>query len=43
MGGRRITLVVATDTRASFSETSYPNVFLSAPGVCILSDSQTTA
>jgi subtilisin family serine protease len=28
----------STDTRASFSETSYPNVFLSASGVSILSD-----
>jgi subtilisin family serine protease len=28
----------STDTRASFSETSYPNVFVSAPGVSILSD-----
>jgi Subtilase family len=28
----------STDTRASFSKTSYPNVFVSAPGVSILSD-----
>src|SRR4051812_23897010 len=28
----------STDARASFSQTSYPNVFLSAPGVGIVSD-----